>query len=282
MGPLYNAGKDAAVTSLVLPAFNPGPAVERTWDTVRRFLNARPDPWEVLFVLDGCTDGSRELLADLARRDRDSRLKVVSYFPNRGKGYAVRTGLLAARGERRLFTDIDLAYRFEDIARTADEIRDGSEVAIASREHPDSTIELSPRTLGYAYRRRVQSHVFGGLARTLLPLTQRDTQAGLKAMTARVAETVLPNLTCDGFGFDCELLTACARYNIGVTEVPVSVRYEDAASTTGLRTTLRMFRELWAIRKSWPATGFPSPATPLAPQVSTEVPPEARRASQAA
>jgi len=283
MGPLYNAGKDAAVTSLVLPAFNPGPAVERTWDTVRQFLNARPDPWEVLFVLDGCTDGSRELLADLARRDGDSRLKVISYYPNRGKGYAVRTGLLAARGERRLFTDIDLAYRFEDIARTADEVRHGAEVAIASREHPESTIELSPRTLGYAYRRRVQSHVFGTLARTLLPLTQRDTQAGLKAMTARVAEAILPNLTCDGFGFDCELLVACSRYNIGVAEVPVSVRYEDAASTTGLRTTLRMFRELWTIRGLWPASGFPAPAVPGPPALGSVPLPEARRnASQAA
>ncbi len=286
MGPLYNAGKDAAVTSLVLPAFNPGPAVERTWDTVRQFLNARPDPWEVLFVLDGCTDGSRELLAELARRDNDPRLRVVSYFPNRGKGYAVRTGLLAARGEYRLFTDVDLAYRFDDIARAADELRDGSEVVIASREHPESTIELPPRTLGYAYRRRVQSQVFGKLARTLLPLTQRDTQAGLKGMTAGVATAVLPNLSCDGFGFDCELLAACARYTIGVTEVPVSVRYEDAASTTGLKATLSMFRALWTIRGLWPAKGFPAPAPPLdsATPAAGRVPPsETRRpASQAA
>ena len=267
------------MTSLVLPAFNPGPAVERTWDTVRRFLNARPDPWEVLFVLDGCTDGTRDHLAALGRRDGEARIRVVSYAPNRGKGYAVRTGLLAARGEWRLFTDVDLAYRFEDIARTADELRAGADVAIASREHPESTIELPPRTLGYAYRRRVQSHVFGKLARTLLPLTQLDTQAGLKGMTARVANLVLPNLTCDGFGFDCELLVACARYNIGVAEVPVSVRYEDAASTTGLRTTLRMFRELWAIRGQWPASGFPAPADrPAVGQAA----PEPRRSSQAA
>ena len=259
MGCLYNAGKDAAVTSLVLPAFNPGPAIERTWDSVRQFLNARPDPWEVLFALDGCTDGTRERLGVLARRDGDPRMRVVSYFPNRGKGYAVRTGLLAARGDRRLFTDVDLAYRFEDIARTADELRHGAEVAIASREHPDSTIQLSPQTLGYAYRRRVQSHVFGTLARTLLPLTQRDTQAGLKGVTARVAEQVVPNLDCDGFGFDCELLAACARYGIHVHEVPVSVRYEDAASTTGPRTTLRMVGELWSARRRWPRRGFHLP-----------------------
>ena len=283
MGSLYNAGKDAAVTSLILPAFNPGPAVERTWDTVRRFLQARPDPWEVLFVLDGCTDGTRERLGALARRDGDSRMRVVSYFPNRGKGYAVRTGLLAARGDWRLFTDVDLAYRFEDIARTADELRHGAEVAIASREHPESTIQLPPATLGYAYRRRLQSYVFGTLARTLLPLTQLDTQAGLKGVTARVAEQLVPNLNCDGFGFDCELLAACARYGIHVQEVPVSVRYEDAASTTGLRTTLRMVRELWSIRRPLAPQrlprpgGRPGPPRPARPRVRSGRRPRRRR-----
>jgi dolichyl-phosphate beta-glucosyltransferase len=254
---LYNIGKEADVTSLILPAYNPGPAVERTWESVRDFLRARPDPWEVLFVLDGCTDGTAERLNQWIRETKDSRCRVISYSPNQGKGYAVRTGLLAAKGEWRVFTDIDLAYRFEDIARTADELRLGASVAIASREHPESTIQLPPRFLPYAYRRRLQSHVFGSIARTLLPLTQLDTQAGLKGMTAEVAERVLPNLQCNGFGFDCEFLTACARYGFAVNEVPVAVRYEDAASTTGLRTTLKMFRELWQIRQNWPATGFP-------------------------
>lgn len=255
------------MTSLVLPTYNPGPAIARTWDAVCNFLRARPDPWEVLFVLDGCTDGTPERLRELARETGEARVRVVSYSPNRGKGYAVRVGLLAARGDWRVFTDVDLAYRFEDICRTADELRSGAEVAIASREHPDSTVQLAPRTLGYAYRRRLQSHIFGGLARSLLPLRQLDTQAGLKGVTARVAQAVLPNLTCDGFGFDCELLAACARYGIAVAEVPVSVRTEDATSTTGAGTTLRMLRELWQIRRQWPRHGFP----PLARSVPAEL-----------
>jgi hypothetical protein len=71
---------------------------------------------------------------------------------------------------------------------------------------------------------------------------------------------VLSALRCDGFGFDCELLTACARYGVPVTEVPVCVRYEDAASTTGLGATMRMVRELWQIRRTWPKVGFPTAA----------------------
>lgn len=254
------------MTSLVFPTYNPGAAVERTWFAVRDFLRARPDPWEVLFVCDGCTDGTPARLERLAAETGDPRFRVVNYAPNRGKGYAVRYGLLAARGAWRVFADVDLAYRFDDIARVADELRNGAAVAIASREHADSLIQLPPHCLGYAYRRRLQSAVFGKLARLLLPLAQRDTQAGLKGMTAAVAGRVLPALGCDGFGFDCELLTACARYGIPVAEVPVCVRYESASSTTGgSRATLRMLRELWRIRQTWPRDGFPTITQPITP-----------------
>jgi dolichyl-phosphate beta-glucosyltransferase len=249
------------VTSLVLPAYNPGPAVDQTWFAVERFLAGRAEPWEVLFVLDGCTDGTPDRLARLAETG-DPRIRVVSYAPNRGKGFAVRTGLLAARGSRRVFTDVDLAYSFEDVLRVDAALRAGAAVAIAAREHPESTILLNAPVLGYAYRRHVQSRVFGAVVRALLPLKQKDTQAGLKGMTAAVAEAVVPELGCDGFGFDCEFLTACARSGVAVAEVPVCVRYDTTASTTGLKATLRMVRELWQIRKAWRNRRVAVPAAP--------------------
>jgi dolichyl-phosphate beta-glucosyltransferase len=244
---------------LVLPAYNPGPAVERTWAEVGRFVRSRPDPWEAVFVLDGCTDGTADRLAALAAVDPHPRVRVIGYPANRGKGYAVRTGLLAVAGRYRLFTDVDLAYPFADVLRVADALRAGAAVAAASRDHPESEIRVPVRALGYVYRRRVQSRVFGAAARLLLPLAQRDTQAGLKGMTAAVAERLLPALTCDGFGFDCEFLTACRRADIPVAEVPVCVRYEDGASTTGLRTTARMLAELWRIRRDWRTRPVPPP-----------------------
>ena len=248
------------MTSLVLPAYNPGPELlARTWAALRRFLRARPD-WEAVVVLDGCTDDSAEVLRRLARRRPAPGLRVESYARNRGKGYAVRHGLLAARGERRLFTDIDLAYRFADIVRVADALRGRAGVAIASRDHPESLVQLPPAKLGYAVRRRLQSRLFGTLARALLPVPYPDTQAGLKGLTAAAAEELVPNLKCDGFGFDCELLTAAARYRLPIREVPVTVRLGDDASTTRLSTTARMVADLWRIRKRWPAEGFPPPA----------------------
>src|SRR5262249_20119215 len=144
-------------------------------------------------------------------------VRLISYAPNRGKGCAVRQGLLAASAPYRIFTDIDLAYSFDDIRRVARTLRGGAEVAIASRTHPESTLQMSPGVLGYAYRRHLQSKIFGTLVRTLLPISQRDTQAGLKGLSERVVREIVPRLTCDGFGFDCELLTACVRVGFPIT-----------------------------------------------------------------
>jgi dolichyl-phosphate beta-glucosyltransferase len=255
---ILQRGHEGAVTSLVFPTYNPGPMLERTWRELMRFLQRAPGSWEVLFVCDGCTDGTPARLATLARAEAE-RIRVLTHAPNRGKGYAVRRGLEAARGEWRLFTDVDLAYGFDDVLRVAEALQAGAPVAIASRSHPESQMLLPTRLQGYAYRRYVQSLAFSALVRWLLPLKYRDTQAGLKGLCAAAAGKILPCLMCDGFGFDCELLTACVRYGLAVREVPVCVRYEDRASTTGFRATKQMLKELWQIRRSWRQLG---PAEP--------------------
>ena len=241
-------GQLEPTVSLVFPTYNATAFLERTWRDVVAFLREQED-WEVLFVCDGCSDGSAERLQALI--SESPRARLIAYSPNRGKGYAVRRGVMEARGRWRIFTDVDLAYSFDDILRVADALRGGAEVAIASRLHADSKLVLPPSVLGYAYRRHLQSLAFSLLVRFLLPIAQRDTQAGLKGISARVAEQVVPLLRCDGFGFDCELLTACVRHGVPVLEVPVSVRYEDAASTTSLSSIGRMVRDLVDIRQAW-------------------------------
>lgn len=236
--------------SLILPTYNAAAFLGRTWKSVCRFLDGTAEPWEVLFVCDGCTDGSPELLAQLIGPDR-SDVRILSYPINRGKGHAVRMGLNAARASRRIFTDVDLAYGFDDIHRVAEALRAGAEVAIASRHHAESRVVVPPQLQGYAYRRHLQSLAFSALVRCLLPLSQRDTQAGLKGFTTRAVERILPHLHCDGFGFDCELLMASRWQGLAIVEVPVTMRFESSASTTGLHNMRYMLQELWLIRRSW-------------------------------
>ncbi len=268
-----------ALTSLVLPAYNAGGRAERTWYELREFLRWAPGEWEILFVCDGCTDGTPGRLAELTRAESD-RVRVLSHHPNRGKGHTVREGLRAARGRWRLFTDIDLAYGFDDILRLAETLQAGADVAIASRLHPESRLLVPPRLQGYAYRRYLQSLIFSSLVRLFLPVPHRDTQAGLKGLSARAAEAVLPHLRCRGFEFDCELLTACKCFGFEVAEVPVCVRYEDAASTTGLRTVTRMVGELWKIRRTWRKRWLAAAAAPTpesVAEVEMPLPPRAVR-----
>jgi glycosyltransferase involved in cell wall biosynthesis len=253
-----NAGREGALTSLIFPTYNAGRLIERTWNEVKGFLRSATGNWEVLFICDGCTDNTAERLAQLTRGD-SNRVRIVSYSPNRGKGYALRQGLAVSRGEWRIFTDVDLAYSFDDVLRVAQALHNGSHVAIASRCHPESRILVPISLQGYAYRRHLQSLTFSFITRAFLPLGQRDTQAGLKGLSAGVVRMILPHLSCDGFGFDCELLAACAYYGLAVKEVPVCVRYEDRSSTTGLGAIARMLKELWRIRRTWRQMTIPQP-----------------------
>jgi dolichyl-phosphate beta-glucosyltransferase len=242
----------AKLTSLVLPTFNPGSSAAATWQHVREFLQCASGNWEVLFVCDGCTDGTADHLREWALPCSE-QVRVLSYAPNRGKGYAVRQGLAAAHGRWRIFTDFDLAYGFEDILRLARLLHDGADVAVASRMHPESQVQLPTRLQGYAYVRYLQSSLYSQLVRSLLPIHIRDSQAGLKGFSAAAIEQLVPRLVCDGFEFDCELLTGCARLGIPVVEMPVLVRYDTRASTTTWRASMGMIRGLWRIRKHWRA-----------------------------
>src|SRR5262245_17688730 len=105
--------RDGPVTSLIFPTYNPGPILERSWRELEHFLRTTVHTWEVLFVCDGCTDGTPARLAKLSL-SRPDCVRVLSYPRNRGKGYAIRLGLTATRGHWRIFMDADLAYSFAD------------------------------------------------------------------------------------------------------------------------------------------------------------------------
>lgn len=240
----------AGTVSLVIPAYNSEPSIDRTWGLLAPFLEARGGAWDVVFVCDGCTDntaaGLQRLTAPFAELAR-----VIAYPQNRGKGHAVRTGLVAATGDYRIFTDFDLSYRLCDIEAMAERLRGGAEMVIASRMHEESEIELPLKNLGHFYRRHLQGRLFNHLVRALLPIRSRDTQAGLKGMSRKAAEKVLPHLQINGFGFDCELLTACSRLEVPVVEMPVRVCHRDAVSSVSAGASWRMVTDLLRIRKLW-------------------------------
>src|SRR5262249_33964812 len=123
--PSPEADDPDSMISLIFPTYNPGPLIERTWEELKSFLQWAPGAWEVLFVCDGCTDGTPDRLVGWMR-SATLPVRLLSYPVNRGKGHAVRQGLQAATGRWRLFTDVDLAYGFPDVVRLAQTLQAGA------------------------------------------------------------------------------------------------------------------------------------------------------------
>jgi dolichyl-phosphate beta-glucosyltransferase len=223
--------------SVVIPAYNEARRLGATLGKVRAHLAARGTSHEILVVDDGSTDGTSGVaLAE------GGAVRVLRHEPNRGKGCAVRRGMLDATGERRLMTDADLSTPIEELAKLEAALDGGFDVAIGSRAVEGARIEVRQP----AYR-EAMGRLFNRLVRALLLPGLADTQCGFKLFTAAAAERSFGACRLDGFSFDVEALYVARRRGLRVAEVPVVWR-NDAASRVGLGGGAAAFADLLRIR----------------------------------
>ncbi|WP_428119320.1 glycosyltransferase [Candidatus Poriferisodalis sp.] len=197
-------------------------------------------------------DGSNDDTAGAARR---AGADVVVQLPeNRGKGAAVRTGMLAARGRIRLFTDVDLAYPPGQLNSLIDALDNGADVALGNRRHADArTITSAPRL------RSAASRLFNVFTRLVLLRRYRDTQCGFKGFTGAAAETIFCRSVIDGFAFDVEVLYLAEHLGLDTVEVPVIV---DHTADTTVRITAQsasVLADIWRIRHRAAAGAYDTP-----------------------
>jgi dolichyl-phosphate beta-glucosyltransferase len=226
------------VISLVLPVYNGAHVLEERLRDVRAWLAAQPCPTELIVVDDGSTDGTTAILRGVPGAIRLDR--------NRGKGRAVRAGLEAARGDLRIFLDADLAIPPANASAIVAALRGGADLAIGSRAHAGSRVDGSGagRVLRHGAGR-----VFNLLARACAVPGLRDTQAGIKGMTASAARRLLPLCRVDRFAFDVELLFQARRLGLRVAEVPVHMIWRRGESGLKLgRDGLRMAADVLLLR----------------------------------
>jgi dolichyl-phosphate beta-glucosyltransferase len=221
--------------SVVIPAFNEADRLPPTLDRVLAHLRARGESFEVIVV----DDGSRD---DTVARARAAGVSVLLNEVNRGKGFSVRRGMLAARGARRLMTDADLSTPIEDLVPLMARLDAGYDVAIGSRALPDSNVEIHQ-----PWYRENTGRVFNGLVRLLAVPGLMDTQCGFKLFSAAAAEAAFSRARMDGFSFDVEALFLARRLGFRIAEVPVTWR-NDAASRVGWWGGFRAFPDLLRIR----------------------------------
>jgi putative flippase GtrA len=247
--------------SVVVPAYD---EADRIGDTVRRLREGltggvEHGDVEIVVVDDGSSDDTAE--AALAA----GASQVVVQPRNRGKGAAVRLGVLAARGRTVAFTDADLSYGPDQVARVAAAVEDGWDVAIGDRRHPETRTLVAPSRL-----RAWGSRVINWLGYAVLLGSFRDTQSGLKAFRSDVARFLFTRTRVDGFAFDIEVLHLVERHQLSLVEVPVEVLNSSRSTVSAARDAARLVVDLVRIR-GWSAEGAYEAGDDLPPVVEEPV-----------
>lgn len=241
--------------SVVVPAYNEAARLPRTLQRLREYLDARGQSYEIVVVDDGSSDGT----AEVARSAGGPALLLLANARNRGKGYSVRRGMLAAAGALRLMCDADLSTPIEELARLEACLQAGCGVALGSRAVAGSHLEVRQ-----GLWRENAGRAFNLLARLVALPDLHDTQCGFKLFTAAAAEAGFSRARLDGFAFDVEVLFLARRAGVRMAEVPVVWR-NDVASRVSLGKGLRAFLDLLRLR--WDALRgvYGRPARPPAP-----------------
>ncbi|MBI2866487.1 MAG: glycosyltransferase family 2 protein [Chloroflexi bacterium] len=204
--------------SIVIPAYNEASGIGTALFSLREYLEALPglSRWEVIVVDDGSRDGSA--MAVEGAVGEDPRFRLVRHERNRGKGCAVRAGMLAAQGRYAGFMDADLSTHLVAVAQALGHLAESKDVVIASRRVPGARIVVAQ-----SWPRRMASQLFRLAAQWLVGLKDiRDSQCGFKFFRGAVAQELFPLLTTDGFLFDVELLALAQRRGYRVLEMPVT------------------------------------------------------------
>ena len=226
--------------SLIIPAYNEETRLPTTLEQVLNFAASRSYPVEVLVVENGSQDRTLAIAQDFAARF--PALRVLQ--SERGKGLAVRHGMLAASGEYRFMCDADFSMPVEQISRFLPPELNDCDIAIASREAPGAVRYHEP------YYRHFVGRGYNWLIRTLALPGLQDTQCGFKCFRAAAAADLFPRQTLNGWAFDVEVLFIARRRGYRIVEVPIPWYYTPGSKLSVLRDSLHMALDLLAIRRN--------------------------------
>lgn len=232
--------------SIVIPAYNESERLAAPLLTIFEFLSTNGLNAEVIVVDDGSSDDTVAVADEVFRSQQDVASQVIEYDKNRGKGFAVKTGLLAVKSDIALFTDADLSTPIEEMSKLIGPIRaDDFDVTFGSRALDRSLIGTHQ-----PWRREQGGRVMNLIIKTMSGLPFFDTQCGFKAFNMLKFRPLLDVMTVDRFGFDVEFLFVAKHHKLRLAEIPV--RWNDVAGSkvSVFRDTRRMISELNQIRRN--------------------------------
>ena len=230
---------EAVFLSVVIPVYNEEPRIQHTLDQALAYLESFAHPWELVLADDGSVDTSRELIVPYVARCPNIRLLTL---PHRGKGGAVKQGMLAATGRFRLMCDADLSVPIEQVERLLEAALEGVDVALGSREGEGG------RRIGEPEGRHVMGRVYNLMVRLLAVPGLKDTQCGFKCYRGEAASLLFGAQTLDGFGFDVEVLYLARKSSMTLREIGVDWYYREHSKVRPVRDALRMGLDLLRMR----------------------------------
>lgn len=226
--------------SIIIPAHNEENRLPKSLQGVFSFLEQQVYTAEVLVVENGSRDRTFQIGQDLSRQYPN--LQVI-HIDQRGKGLAIRSGMLAARGQYRLIADADFSMPVEEINRLLPPTCD-CDIASASREVAGAVRHNEP-----PYR-HLTGRIFNLMIRLLVLPGLKDTQCGFKCFREEVARDIFQYQTLSGWAFDVEVLVIARLHGWKITEVPINWYYFQGSKVNVLRDSLRMFSDLLLIRSN--------------------------------
>lgn len=238
---MTTAPESAPLLSLILPAYNEECRLPRTLRAIRRFLAKQPYTAEVIVVDDGSADGTAALVERRALRWPELRLVRT---PHRGKGSAVRAGLLASCGAYCFLCDADLSMPIGELVKFVPPQHADGALVIASRE------ALGARRYNEPSHRHVMGRVFNALVRAMALPGVQDSQCGFKCLPGDLARQLAAAMTIDGWGFDVELLYVARLWGHQIVETPIAWHYAPSSRIHPLRDSWRMTREVMRVRRN--------------------------------
>lgn len=244
--------------SFLIPARSCGSVLERTVLSIRDYLQRQfPDEFEILIIPNGSRvegDQTYKVAEELARRFHE--VKLVNHKALVGKGAALRASFAQSLGKWVFFTDADLPYDLSFFNTAAQLLADGVDFVSGNRRLPQSHFNIPVTLLHLAYRRHCIGLIFNRIVRLLFPIKTSDTQAGIKAMSNRMAEAAFSRQTCPGFFFDLEFFLCCVGFHFRSAEIPVTFFLRSEKSTIqlwreGVQAGVWLAKIFWRYKRGW-------------------------------
>jgi len=232
--------------SIVIPAYNEAARLDATLLTVFDYLNKHIPSSEVIVVDDGSTDGTSDVAESKFGQAGSLGTQIIRVRPNRGKGYVVREGLLAARAPIALFSDADLSTPMTETPKLVNPIELGEfDITFGSRALDRSLIGVHQ-----PWRREQGGRIINLIVRLATGLPFWDTQCGFKAFRMDVCRPIIEAATIERFGFDVEYLYVAYLAELRLKEIPVRWDHNEGSKLSVLRDTPRLLEEVRTVRRN--------------------------------